>query len=83
VAPSNTERKQAPRKKLAMLSTVLRTIAGFRKVSVRILKQLILVPMAQLTLQVRLAIRGGHSGFFFDRTLVQIAVWMFLFWHCS
>jgi hypothetical protein len=30
---------------------------------------------------VRLAVRGGRSGFFFDCTLVQIAVWVFLFWH--
>lgn len=81
VAPSNTERKQAPSKKLAVLSTVLRTIAGFRKVSIRVLEHFILVPVAQLTLQVRLAVRGGHGGFLFDCTLVPIAVRMFLFWH--
>jgi hypothetical protein len=45
VAPSNTKRKQAPRKKLAALSAVLRTIAGFGKVSIRVLKQLIFVPV--------------------------------------
>jgi hypothetical protein len=81
VAPSNTERKQAPSKKLAVLSTVLRSIAGLRKVSIRVFKHFILVPVAQLTLQIRLAVRGGRGGFFFDRTLVQIAVWVFLFWH--
>jgi hypothetical protein len=81
VAPSNTERKQAHSKKLALLSTVLRTIAGFRKVSVRVFKRLILVPVAQLTLQIRLAVRGGYGGFLFHCTLVQIAVRMFLFWH--
>jgi hypothetical protein len=82
VAPSNTKRKQAPREKLAAFPAVLRTIAGFRKVSVRVLKQLIFVPVTQLTLQVRLAFRGGRGGFLFDCTLVQIAVWVFLFWHC-
>jgi hypothetical protein len=46
VAPSNPERKQAPSKKLAMLSTVLRTIAGLRKVSIRVLEHFILVPVA-------------------------------------
>jgi len=50
VAPSNTERKQAPSKKLAVLSTVLRTIAGLRKVSIRVLEHFILVSVAQLTL---------------------------------
>ena len=80
VAPSKTERQKATSKKLAVLSTVLRTIAGFRKVSIRVLEQLILVPVALLTLQVRLAVRGGHGGFLFDCTLVHIAVWV-LFWH--
>jgi hypothetical protein len=46
VAPSNTARKQAPREKLAMLSTVLRTVAGLRKVSIRVLEHFILVPVA-------------------------------------
>jgi hypothetical protein len=46
VAPSSKERTQAPRKKLAVLSAVLRTIAGFRKVSIRVLKHLIFVPVA-------------------------------------
>ena len=45
VAASNTKRKQAPRKKLAALSAVFRTIAGFRKVSIRVLEQLIFVPV--------------------------------------
>jgi hypothetical protein len=81
VAPSNMGRKQAQSKKLAVLSTVLRTIAGFRKVSVRVFKRLILVPVAQLTLQIRLAVRGGYGGFLFYCTLVPIAVRMFLFWH--
>jgi hypothetical protein len=80
-APSNPERKQAPSKKLAVLSTVLRTIAGLRKVSIRVLEHFILVPVAQLTLQVRLAVRGGYGGFLFYCTLVPIAVRMFLFWH--
>jgi hypothetical protein len=46
VAPSNKERRKAPSKKLPVLSTVFRTIARFRKVSIRVLKQLILVPVA-------------------------------------
>jgi hypothetical protein len=81
VAPSNREREHAPRKKLAVLSTVLRTVARFRKVSIGVFKQLIFVPVTYLTLQVWLAARGGHGGFFFDCTLVQIGVRMFLFWH--
>ena len=79
-APSNTERQQAPSRNLAALSAVLRIIAGFRKVTVRVLEQLILVPVAQLALQVRFAVRGGHGRFLFDCTLVHIAVWV-LFWH--
>jgi hypothetical protein len=82
VAPSNTKRQQAPSNNLAALSTVLRTIAGFRKIGIRVLEQLILVPVAYLTLQIRLAVGRGRGGFFFDCTLVQIAVSMFLFWHC-
>jgi hypothetical protein len=81
VAPSNPERKQAPSKKLAVLSTVLRTIAGLRKVSIRVLEHFILVPVALLTLQIRFAVRRRHGRFLFDRTLVQIAVWVFLFCH--
>jgi len=46
VAPSNTKKQQAPSNNLAALSTVLRTIAGFRKVSIRVLKHLIFVPVA-------------------------------------
>jgi hypothetical protein len=45
VAPSKTKRKHAPRKKLAALSAVLRTIAGFWKVSIRVLEHLIFVPV--------------------------------------
>ena len=71
-APSKSERKHAPRKKLAVLSTVLRTVAGFRKVRVRVLEQLILVPVTDLTLQVWLAVCGGHCGFFFNCTKVQL-----------
>jgi hypothetical protein len=81
VAPSNAERKQAPSKELAALPTVLRAIAGFRKVSVRVFKRLILITVAQLTLQIRLTVRRGYGRFLFDRTLVPIAVWVFLFWH--
>jgi hypothetical protein len=81
VAPSNTERKQAPSKKLAVLSAVLRSIAGLRKVSIRVLEHFILVPVALLTLQIRFGVRRRHGRFLFDRTLVQIAVWVFLFWH--
>ncbi len=81
VAPSKMGRKQAPRRKLAILSAMLRTITGFRKVSIRVLKHFILVPVALLTLQVRLAFLGGHGGFLFDGTLVLVAVRMFLFWH--
>ena len=81
VAPSNTERQQTPSKNLAVFSTVLRIIAGFRKVRIRVFEQFIFVPVAYLTLQIRLALRGRHGGFLFDCTLVQIAVWVFLFWH--
>ena len=81
LAPSNTDKKQAPSKNLAVLSTVLRTITRFRKVCIRVFERLILVPVAELTLQIGLGIRGGHGGFFFDCTFVQIAVWVFLFWH--
>jgi hypothetical protein len=46
VAPSNTERKQAPSKKLAVFSTVLRTIARLWEITIRVLKQFILIPVA-------------------------------------
>ncbi len=32
-------------------------------------------------MQIRLAALGGRGGFFFNCSLVDIAVWVFLFWH--
>jgi hypothetical protein len=63
-----------------MLPAMLRIIARLRKITVRVLEHFILVPVAQLASQIRFAVRRRHGRFLFDRTLVQITVWVFLFW---
>jgi hypothetical protein len=81
LAPSSAASRQAPSRKLAFLSTVLRTWTGLRKVGVRIFEHFILIPVTYLILQIGPAVGGGGAGFFFNRSLVEIAVWVLLFWH--
>ena len=81
-APDNTLRKHAPsRNALATFSAVLWTRAGFRKIAVGIFKHFILIPVAQLTMKIGVSVGGGRAGFFFHRSLVEIAVRVLLFWH--
>jgi hypothetical protein len=64
-----------------VLSTVLRIWTGLRKVSVRVFEQFILIPVTYLVLQIGPAVGGGDADIFFFRSLVEIAVWVLLFWH--
>ena len=70
-----------PAEGLAVLSAVLRIWPRLRKIRVRILEHFILIAVAQLALQIRLAVGGGHAGFFFNRALLEITIRVILFWH--
>ncbi len=81
-APGSTLRKHAPRRNaLAIFSAVLRTRARLGKIAVGIFKHFILITVTQLTLKIRVSVGGGLAGFFFHRSLVEIAVRVLLFWH--
>jgi hypothetical protein len=64
-----------------VFAAVLRTGAGFGKIGVGIFEHFILIAVAQLALEVWLAVLGGMTDFFFYRSLVDIAVRVLLFWH--
>src|ERR1700722_11891130 len=80
-APSRAPRKHAPRKRLAVLSAVLRIRSRLRKICVGVLEHFVLITMTQLALQVWFAGGGGYACFFFNRALLSIAVRVILFWH--
>ena len=46
-----------------------------------IFKHFILIAVAQLTMKIGVPVGGGRAGFFFHRSLFEIAVRVLLFWH--
>jgi hypothetical protein len=80
--PGSKPRKHAPRRNaLATFSAVFLIGARLRKIAVGIFKHFILIAVAQLTMEIRVPVGGGRTGFFFHRSLVEIAVRVLLFWH--
>jgi hypothetical protein len=80
-APRSALRRHAPNRILAVLSAVLRIRPRLREICVGILEHFILIAVTQLALQVGVAVGGGHAGFFFNRSLLEITVRVILFWH--
>jgi hypothetical protein len=71
----------ASRNALAVLSAVLRTGAGLRKIAVGIFKHFVLIAVAQLVLKVGPGVAGALGAFFFYCSLADIAVWVLFFCH--
>ena len=81
-APGSAQRKHAPRRNaLATFSAVFLVRTTLRKIAVGIFKHFILIPVAQLTMEIGVSVGGGLAGFFFHRPLMEIAVRVLLFWH--
>ena len=79
-AESGRLRRQMP-SSLAVFAAVLWTRPRFRKISICILEDCILVAVAHLAVQVGLAIRGRGTDFFFDRALMDVTVRRILLYH--
>ncbi len=80
--PGSRLRKHAPRRNaLALFSAVFLSGARFGKIAIGLFKHFILIAVAQLTMKIGVPVGGGLAGFFFHRSLFEIAVRVLLSWH--